>query len=261
MNARPAAYRLRQVALVAADLAAAEQALCRAFGLAVCYRDPVVAQWGLVNAVMPAGGDFLEVVSPAAAGTAAGRYLARRGGDGGYMVILHTADALAERGRIAGLGVRTAHRTDQPAYRATHFHPADTGHVLLSVDDADAGAAYGEALSDWPPGGPDWRRHVRTERVSGLAAVALQSADPERQAETWARVLALPLERRHGVPTLALGQGELRFVPERDGRGAGVESVDLAAADRAAVLAEAAAMGLPCDGNRVAIAGLAFNLV
>ena len=55
---------LRQIALVAHDLEPVVDRLEKVLGLKVAYRDPEVAVFGLVNAVMPVGGEFLEVVQP-----------------------------------------------------------------------------------------------------------------------------------------------------------------------------------------------------
>ena len=84
--------RLRQIALVARQLAPVVDDLRELFGLAVAYRDPSVEAFGLENAVLPVGNQFLEVVAPIREGTAGGRYLERRRGDGGYMVILQCDD-------------------------------------------------------------------------------------------------------------------------------------------------------------------------
>ena len=89
--------RLRQVALVAHDLAAAEAAVVDALGVELCFRDPSVATFGLHNALFPIGDKLLEVVSPTEGGTTAGRLLEKRGGDGGYMVLVQTADVEAHR--------------------------------------------------------------------------------------------------------------------------------------------------------------------
>src|SRR5262245_59780328 len=97
---------IRQVALVASALEPVVADLCAVFGLEVAFRYPGVAVFGLHNAVMPVGMQFLEVVSPTREDTTAGRFLARRGGDGGYMVILQTDDLAADRRRLATLGVR-----------------------------------------------------------------------------------------------------------------------------------------------------------
>ena len=56
------------------------------------YDDPGVGKYGVRNAVFPIGDTFLEVVSPKQPGTTAERLLQKRGGDGGYMVILQVDD-------------------------------------------------------------------------------------------------------------------------------------------------------------------------
>ena len=77
--------RLRQVVIAARDLETTVAHLTAVFGIEVSYRDPGVAEFGLVNAVMPIGDTFLEVISPVADRAPARRFLDRRGGDGGYM--------------------------------------------------------------------------------------------------------------------------------------------------------------------------------
>lgn len=98
--------RLRQVALVAADLAPVVEDLEAVLGIETGFADPGVGEFGLTNAVLPVGDTFLEVVSPATEGTTAGRYLERRNGDGGYMVILQSDALDADRRRFEELGVR-----------------------------------------------------------------------------------------------------------------------------------------------------------
>lgn len=254
--------RLRQVVFVARALEPAVDDIGAVLGLRVAYRDPGVGQWGLENAVMPLGGDFLEVVAPCEGGTSAGRYLDRRGGDGGYMVILQCADALGERARIAGLGVRQVWSTDRPAYTATHFHPRDLGGVLLSVDSVEPGADHRAPFCSWEPAGPDWRAAVRTEVTGALLAAELRSDDPAAMAALWSRVLDLPAEdtgaRSHRI---ALHNGELRFVGPGDGRGPGLGAIDVRAADRARILAAAEARGLETAGDAVWLRGVRVNLL
>ncbi|MEC7676342.1 MAG: hypothetical protein VYB89_12490, partial [Pseudomonadota bacterium] len=87
---------LRQICLVAENLAATEDVFRKVFGLEVCHRDLAVGKWGLANFLNRVGTSFLEVVSPVSnqnpGATAAGRYLKRRSGDGGYMVILQASE-------------------------------------------------------------------------------------------------------------------------------------------------------------------------
>src|SRR5258708_8987092 len=79
--------RLRQIALVANTLAPVIDDLKAVFGLEVCYIDPGVGVFGLENSLLPVGNNFIEVVAPIKDGTAGGRYLKRRGGDGGLLGI------------------------------------------------------------------------------------------------------------------------------------------------------------------------------
>ncbi|MBD3648791.1 MAG: hypothetical protein HUJ31_15370, partial [Pseudomonadales bacterium] len=127
--------RLRQVCLVVPELKPAVDALCDVLGLMEGHRDEGVAMWGLENRVMTLGHDFLEVVAPTREGTAAGRYLEKRRGAGGYMVILQAEEGLFHRKRITEKGVRTVFTADRdPDIWITQYHPADCGGVFLELD-------------------------------------------------------------------------------------------------------------------------------
>ena len=119
--------RLRQLCLVARDLEPVVDDLAAVFALQVCHRDPLVGHFGLRNAVLPIGTGFLEVVAPLTEGTAAGRRLERRAGDGGYMVILDTDELSRWRTRVAGAGVRIAADLAHGDYAGLQLHPRDVG--------------------------------------------------------------------------------------------------------------------------------------
>lgn len=222
--------RLRQIALVADDLDAVLGPLAEDLGLEVAHRDPVVAAFGLVNAVLPVGSQFLEVVSPTRPGTAAGRQLERMGGDGGYMVICQTDDQAPFRQRAADLGIRTAFEFDEDGYRGWQLHPGDTGGSFLEID------VQPPAADDpWVPAGPDWPSAVRTDVVDGIEAVELAVPDPEATSARWRALLG-----RAGFDDAAL-----RWVTgER-----GLVGVDLHATDRGRV------------GDEATIGGVRFRLV
>src|SRR5215218_8177474 len=101
--------RLRQVCVVAPELEPAVDAVRHVFGLEVCHRDPGVAKYGLENALFVFGDAFLEIVAPTREQTAAGRFLERSGGRGGYMAIFDCSDPLRRRERAQAMGVRVAH--------------------------------------------------------------------------------------------------------------------------------------------------------
>jgi catechol 2,3-dioxygenase-like lactoylglutathione lyase family enzyme len=181
--------RLRQVALVVHDLDAVVADLGRLLGLEVAFNDPGVEMFGLRNAVLPVGTQFIEVVSPITAGTAAGRQLERLGADGGYMVISHTDDQSPFRERAAALGIRTAFEADDHGYQIWQLHPGDTGGSFLEIDFQPGGD---DPNGPWMPAGPDWQRAVRTDVVSVITAVELAVPDPDATAARWREILGQP---------------------------------------------------------------------
>ena len=126
--------RLRQICLVASELRPVVEDIKAVLQLDECFHDPAVAEYGLENALLPIGRDFLEVVAPTREGTAAGRYIERRGGDGGYIVILQCDDADRRRAHYQALGVRIANAMDYGDFDGTQLHPKDTGGCMLEVD-------------------------------------------------------------------------------------------------------------------------------
>lgn len=197
--------RLRQVALVCADLERVVSSVCSAFGLAVAYRDPEVAVFGLSNAVIPVGTQFLEVVSPFRDDTAGGRQMARMGGDGGYMVICQvpSLEAQAEvRSRATSLGVREALTHVDGGSSILQFHPGDTGGSFLEVDcDTTEGG--------WSPAGANWPSSVQTSVVTGIGGVTVGTPTPDLTASTWAAILGISVVDR----VIELEEGvTIRFV-------------------------------------------------
>lgn len=187
----PPTLRLRQVALVAADLGGAARALEEGLGLRDPYRDPGVGAFGLHNVVFEAGSDFLEVVSPVEAGTTAGRYLDRQG-DGGYMAIFQLPgfDALgAARERLLAAGVRIAWETHLDDIATVHLHPKDVGGAIVSLDAADPSES-------WRWGGPRWVGGAPSDphAAGGIRSITVAVDDPERTRARWVEVLGCDLD-------------------------------------------------------------------
>jgi hypothetical protein len=249
--------RLRQICLVADSLEPVGSQIEEILGLGTAHRDPNVAVHGLENLVWPVGGEFLEVVAPVQDNTAAGRYLARRGGPGGYMVILHCADGYDARQHIAAQGIRIAWEIDRPNYIATHFHPRDVGDTILSVDSTEAAETYAEQFSAWPPGGEDWRDNVKTDVVSALVGAEMQCGNPEAMAALWSKLLLLPQgQGNNGEPMVRFENGEIRFVSLADGRSAGLGGIDLQVADKEAFFAAAEARQLLVRDDHIILCGI-----
>ena len=246
--------RLRQIALVARDLEPVVDDLCAVLGIEVCFNDPAVGVFGLKNAVMPIGDTFLEVVCPVQKDATAARYLERRGGDGGYMVIVQSEDLEGDRKRFAELEIRTAWSIDLDDASSSHLHPKDTGGAILSID------AMRPPLS-WRWAGPNWSSKMHSAVTREIAGVELQSPEPNTLAHRWASILnrqdRVTAGGERGIP---LERGFIRFVRAQDGRGEGVSAVIVKAADRGRLFATARERGLPVGDNHVQIGGTRFEL-
>ena len=247
--------KLRQICLVARQLDEAVDDLCSVLGVDVAYEDPGVAAFGLVNAVMPMGTQFLEVVSPTREETTAGRFLDRRGGDGGYMVLLQTADLEGDRKRLERHGVRVVWEITLDDIAAVHLHPRDIGGAIVSFDQPTP-------PESWRWGGPDWRSRSRTDVTRGIRGVELQSDDPAALAARWAAALAVPASEENGDWVIRLqDDGWIRFTPSIDDRGEGLTTVELVSADPDRALETARARGLAVhDGGVVTLCGTRFRL-
>lgn len=232
------AARLRQVAVVARDCGRVAGELRQTFGWAQPFHDPGVARFGLTNAVFAVGDTFLEVVAPGQPDTTAGRYLDRRGGDGGYMAIFQVPDLAAARSRLAGLGVRVVWTADLPDMAATHLHPGDVPGAIVSLD-------WAAPEQSWRWAGPSWTGGAPGHGPGGITGLTIEVKDPSAAARRWAEVLGTRSVSGGDPVTVELpdaGQ-RLRFVPVPDGRGEGITAVTIA--------------GLPGGGPRV-IGGVRF---
>jgi len=253
--------RLRQIALVAADLRTASLDIGTVLGVEPCFVDPGVKVFGLKNMLWPVGTQFLEVVTPIEDGTAGGRYIERRGGDGGYMVITQVDDVAHRRARAAELDVRVAYDLHHPddGHDGIQLHPADTGGSFFEMDQMTmpGGDAVG---GPWYPAGKNWQPYVRSDWVSGISAAELQSPDPDRLAARWSAIAEIDLVTEEGVPTMHLDNAAVRFVEATDGRGEGLGGIDVVTVDRDAVLDGARTRDVLVGDDQVMIAGLRVNL-
>jgi hypothetical protein len=209
-SSHQSAIRLRQAVIAAPELEPAASVLQAELGLGDPFRDPGVAEFGLTNAVFALGDCFLEVVSPARPGTAAGRFLERRGG-GGYMVIFDLQDLEGARARVERLGVRVVWQVDLPDISGTHLHPADMRGAIVSLDSS---RPYGS----WRWGGPGWIGAPGAGAPGRLTGVTLAVAEPGAVAARWADVLGVESSDH----ALALDDAEIQFVAADAVRGDGL---------------------------------------
>ena len=216
--------RLRQVALVARDLEPTVDSLSKTLGVDVCYRDPGVAEFGLVNALFTAIGDtFLEVVSPQQEGTTAGRLLSKHGGDYGYMVIMQLSDLEEARARLDGLGVRVVWKADLRDAAGTHLHPKDVGGAILSLD-------WMATPETWKWAGPEWEKHVDTDTVTAMSRRDRCGARSRRDCDQVGRRVR---RARIGAHIALDHDTSISFVKSERAEDEGVCGIEVKAADRA----------------------------
>ncbi|MDO9286726.1 MAG: VOC family protein [Aquabacterium sp.] len=250
----PEYLRLRQICLAAPRLEPVLDDLQAIFGIEVCHRDPGLSAYGLQNALLPIGTDFLEVVAPLHDDTAAGRFIHRTRGHGGYMAIFQVPDPRQRQAHAAALGVRTAHEIDRPDYQSAQLHPRDCRAAFIELGHSPGGD---ERSGTWWPAGPHWHDHVRTDDTRRLLGIELESPEPEALATHWSRILATPLTVVDGAPALVVDGVGLRFVPgAADCLGAVVVEV----ADVRATLDRAVACGHRIEGDAFHLAGVTFRV-
>jgi hypothetical protein len=248
---------LRQICLAAGDLGKTVADLSRLFGLHVAHEDPAVGEFGLENRLLRLDHQFLEVVAPVAEDAPVRRFLKRRGGDGGYMIILQVigADAYAGiRARAAAMGVRTAFEAGGEGWKLTQFHPGDTGGSFLDIEWDMAEDPTGPWFA---AGGLAWRQVPASTTTLALSGATIGALNPETTAERWAELLGVP---REGT-VLHLADARIAFVQVSHPAEAGISAVDLRVKDKEAVkrLAEAAGTNM-VEGAPIRVAGVDFLL-
>jgi hypothetical protein len=245
--------RLRQIALVARHDLVAAQEFVDTLGVAIAFHDPGIKNLGLHNTLMPIGTQLLEIVAPITEGTTAERYLERRKGAGGYMVITQTDDHPPRRARVEELGIRIVGQFHDDDFTNMQLHPADTGGSFLEIDQQAGGE---DPMGPWSPAGRNWQQAIRTERVSAITAAELQCEDPEKVATRWSEIVEIERADIDGVPTIPLENAALRFVEATDGRGEGLAGIDLACSQPDVVRAAAEEHKLAVADDHIVLVGM-----
>ena len=253
--------RMRQIAGVTSDMKKTEKEIMDVLGVKVGYRDPHIgAAFGLENALFPIGNQLLEVVAPIRDSTAGGRYLNRRGGDGGYMIITQCDDHAPRRALVDKLGIRIVSGGTSDEYISMQLHPKDTGGTFFEIDQQLGDRAL-EVDGPWWPAGPNWQDAKSTERVQGFAAAEVQCDDPEAVARRWSEIAAIDLNLSNGAFQLPLEDGDIRFVACQDNRPEGLGGIDLLCSAPQKVLDAAEARGVRSGDRQVMLCGMRMNLV
>ncbi len=246
--------RLRQICLVAPDLEPAVETIRDVFGVDVCFRDVNVAKYGLVNALFVFGHAFLEIVAPTREGTAAGRFLERSGGRGGYMAIFDCNDPQRRREIAERMGVRIAHVLDYPGYFGIQLHPRDGRATMLEFDHTEGGEALTGA---YHPAGSQWQPFQRLDKVLGIPTIDVASPEPLDLAQHWATLMDRELDDGQvGSPRLQFELGAARFVPLPAGQAERLDAMHVTVPDPGQVLDAASRRGLDVADGRFRLYGV-----
>jgi hypothetical protein len=247
--------RLRQICLVAPHLAPVISDISEIMGLNVCYRDGNVAKYGLENALLPVDTILLEVVAPFQPGTAAGRFIEKTGGRGGYMAIFCCDDPDARGKHASEIGVRTANVITHAPYHGVQLHPRDCRAAFIEFNHTDGSD---DVLGVYPPAGPDWQKAIRKDVTLALTEVEMESPDPQGLAAHWGRILQLPVSKgARGGSELKLPNAKFTFV-----KGASdlMSGLTFKVADVAKVRDAAKAKGCKVSGDSFELCGVTFRL-
>ncbi len=239
--------RIRQLVFASKD-AEDIQRLKTVLDLGDGFVDPGVGEFGLTNGVFAFGDQFLEVVVPAEENTAAGRFIDRSRGIGGYMAIFQTSDLAGVRDRADDLHIRRVWNIDRPDIAASHLHPADIGAAIVSIDEA-------HPEGSWLWGGPGWREN---SRVGTLQHLEVTAVDPQALCERWGRVLDAPSHALdHGIFELEIGENTVSFIPgDRDF----LSAYHLTHPDPDGCLARAHSLGLQTDDKAFMFTGVRVSV-
>ncbi len=195
--------KLRQVVIATTDHDADTAAVRTAFGFGEGFTDPELKKISLLDATLPVSSErYLEVVGSTDAQGPVGKWLAKIGGRGGFVLSVQHPDPDGVRTRAKELGVRVP--IDELAFGKTvlQLHPKDVGLVLEIDGIADPQEWFWDDINPGPE--PD-------AAVDEILGVEVPVADPAAMTSLWHRLLDLG---EPAVPNeVEMGGSFVRFVP------------------------------------------------
>ncbi len=178
---------IRQVAAIVEDLEPAVDLLHDLFDIEPSTRQELT-EFGLINAVLPIGDQFLELLQPVDQEHSGWRYLRKRG-PGFYMLIFEGDEGLRAKSEAEAAGIPVVWTADNDRFVSVHFHPRATAATLVSVDTS-------KVPNGWPAAGPDWRDHVCTDVVTGIHVFRIAGPSIEAMRAPFVKLFNFQCERR-----------------------------------------------------------------
>lgn len=185
-------YKLRQIAMMVNNLPEAVSLYRSVLGMEPS-RTGTLPQFGLDNAVLPAGnGTFVELLAPADDASAGARFLQRRG-EAPYLIIFETTEYDRLIPHLRSIGIRITAETAHDGSRSAFLHPASCNGAFLEV------VEVGDSANPWPAAGPDWQSSTHQPGTMQLRQVAVIVQNLDAAIAHWSRMFGLRPTRRFAV--------------------------------------------------------------
>ena len=247
--------RLRQLVIATSEMDLLADSICDLFELKRTFSDPELIVFGLQNVLIPLGDTFLELVTPVKENTSAERFLKKRGGDGGYMVIVDSVDLEKERKRLENAKLDIVwyenRRSNDIHGQSLHLHPKQVGGAILSIDNMNP-------PSSWLWAGTEWEKDTNKSLVSHLSGVNICSPDPDNLLSNWEK--ALGRERSLDGTSINLSGSSINFVINTQSQSEHISAFQIHTEKRLEIENRAASRGVLIN-NKIHLGGVDFLLV
>lgn len=185
-------YKLRQIAMMVNNLPEAVGLYRSVLGMEPS-RTGTLPQFGLDNAVLPAGnGTFVELLAPADDASAGARFLQRRG-EAPYLIIFETTEYDRLIPHLRNIGISITAETAHDGSRSAFLHPASCNGAFLEV------VEVGDSANPWPAAGPDWQSSTHQPGTMQLRQAAVIVHNLDAAIAHWSRMFGLRPTRRFAV--------------------------------------------------------------
>ncbi|MDC3081183.1 hypothetical protein OA385_02450 [Paracoccaceae bacterium] len=247
--------RLRQLVIATSEMDLLADSICDLFELKRTFSDPELIVFGLENVLIPLGDTFLELVTPIKENTSAERFLKKRGGDGGYMIIVDSQDLKKERKRLENVEIDIVwfenRKTDGIHGQSLHLHPKQVGGAILSIDNMSP-------PSSWLWAGQEWEKDINKSLVSHLSGVNLCSPHPDNLLSNWEK--ALGKKRTTGGNSIDLEGSSINFVMNSQSQSEHISAFQIHTSKRSHIQKRAVSRGF-FTNNNIHLGGIDFLLV
>ncbi len=179
------------------DLPEAVDLYGRVLGMAPS-RTGSLPQFGLDNAVLPAGnGTFVELLAPTDETSAGARFLQRRG-EAPYLMIFETAEYDRLIPHLRDMGIRITGETQHAepftnGTRSAFLHPSSCNGAFLEIIEVT------DPNNPWPAAGSDWQTSDHQPGTVQLRQMAVIVHDLDAAIDHWSRMFGLQPTRRFEI--------------------------------------------------------------